>query len=148
MWLNFKKKYSFKLRSLPNENNFGRYFTAYLYLIFAYLAFNFIHICLFSDGFGFEFPSILAVIIPIIFIHIYTSLENDFKKVTKDDLKNVVTLIRTNHYQSLFEVLSTKPEILNVKYKNKSILYWAKYYQNPKANSVIIKVISKQHSNQ
>ncbi len=145
MLIKFIKKYGLKLRSLPNPSNLSKYFDAYFKTIFPYLILNFVYVCLKPEGFGFIFPAYILIIIPVVFFHVYYCNEIEYKIVTKADLEKVISLIRINHHQSLLEELTNQPEILNVKYKKKSLLYWAKHYRNPKANSIIIQLMSEQH---
>lgn len=132
------EKYKFKLRSLPNSRNISRYVDGYICFFAFWLAYNFVTICLFYDGFMFTFPVPFVLGVPLLFIKIYTTIENEFKNITRDNIKDVIVLIRLKQNQSLVEKLEDHPEMLTALYKKRSLLYWAKHHNNVKANAIII----------
>ncbi|MEA9357242.1 hypothetical protein SHI21_13540 [Bacteriovorax sp. PP10] len=136
-------KYKFKLRSLPNSKTASRYLEAVIYFIIIFVIYNFINICLFSDGFMPTLPALLVLALPIGFIHVYSTIETEYKNVKRDTFKEVIVHIRLRQTQSLIEKLEDNPEILNEKYQKKSLLYWAKHYKNIQANSIIIEQMKK-----
>jgi hypothetical protein len=131
-------KYKFKLRSLPNWKNFPRYFNCLMYFWAVLAVYNFIAICLIYDDFVPRMPALFVLAIPLILIHTYTSIENEFKNVTKDKIKEVVICIRLKQFQSLKEMIEDNPEILKEKIDKKSLLYWAKHYKNLPAHALLI----------
>jgi hypothetical protein len=129
----------FKMRSLPNTKTIGRYLLAYAGLWAVFLLYNFVNITLLSDGFPIVLPNILILCVPIIFIVVYYKIESETAEINKDDLYKTIALIQQRRSQALIEELAHRPEILKRKFKNKSLLYWAKYYDNREAHSIIIK---------
>lgn len=136
-------KYKFKLRSLPNSKTLPRYIESYNYWFLALVIFNFIDICLFSEGLMPTIPAPFVFAIPIVFVHIYTTLENEYKNVSRDTFKEVIVFIRLKQSQSLIETLEDNPELLKEHYNKKSLLYWARHYKNIEANSIIIEQLKK-----
>lgn len=63
--------------------------------------------------------------------------------MNRETLKEVVIHIRLKRIQSLKEMLEENPEILNEKYHQKSLLYWAKHHNNVQAHSLIISELKK-----
>ncbi|QDK42657.1 hypothetical protein DOM21_14600 [Bacteriovorax stolpii] len=137
-------KYALKLRSLPNSKNIRRYLDCLMYYMAVLAAYNLITICLVYDDFTPRFPALFALAIPVLFFYTYHTLENEFKNVTRDMVKDVITYIRLKQTQSLIETLEENPEILQGTYKKKSLLYWARHHKNLEANSIIIDVMKKQ----
>ncbi|MBC7538688.1 MAG: hypothetical protein H7281_07705 [Bacteriovorax sp.] len=140
--INFDK-YKFKIRSLPNSITFPRYFKGFMYFLAVWAAYNFIAICLFYDGFIPRLPDLFVVAIPLAFIHIYTSIESEYKNVTRETIKEVIINIRLSQFQMLKEKIETNPEILKEKLNNKSLLYWAKHYKNLQAHSLLLEELKK-----
>ena len=139
------KRLKIKRRSLPNQKNSGKYFGAVTAVIVIFIVYNFIHI-IFTDGFLLVFPKIIYPLIFFAFYTIYQSIERDFRNASQDDMIKIVSLIQMNHIQTLTEELSEKPEMLSHKYKNKSLLYWARHYKNNEANSLIIKLLRNKEN--
>ncbi len=137
------EKYKFKRRSLPNSKNFKRYLEAYIYYFLFLVIYNFVEICLFSDGLMPTIPAPFVFAIPILFVHIYKTIENEFKNVHKDTFREIVTHIRLKQTQSLIEKIEDHPEILKETFNNKSLLYWAKHYNNIHANTILTKQLHK-----
>lgn len=140
--INFNK-YKFKLRSLPNSKTAPRYLEYIIYFILVFVIYNFIYICLFSDGFAPTLHPLMVLALPIGFIHLYSTIENEYKNVKRDTFKEVIVFIRLKQHQSLIETLEDNPEILNERYDKKGLLYWAKHYKNVQANSIIIEQMKK-----
>lgn len=140
--INFKK-YKFKLRSLPNEKNGLKYLEAFTYLLVVFLIYNIVYICLFSDGFMPTLPILFILSIPIVFLYVYEGIEKEFQNVSRETFKEIIVYVRLKQNQSLKEKLEMNPEILKETYKKKSLLYWAKYYNNLQANSIIIKEMKR-----
>ncbi|TDP52545.1 hypothetical protein C8D79_2310 [Bacteriovorax stolpii] len=115
-----------------------------MYYMAVLAAYNLITICLVYDDFTPRFPALFALAIPVLFFYTYHTLENEFKNVTRDMVKDVITYIRLKQTQSLIETLEENPEILQGTYKKKSLLYWARHHKNLEANSIIIDVMKKQ----
>lgn len=136
-------QYKFKLRSLPNSKNFSRYLERFIYFLLVLVIYNFINICLFVDGLMPSLPAPFVFALPIIFIHLYCTIENEYKNVTRDTFKDVIVYIRLRQTQSLIETLENNPEIINENYNKKSLLYWARHYKNTQANSIIIEQMKK-----
>lgn len=61
----------------------------------------------------------------------------------KDYGSDLVYYIRSNQLQSLRELLEFDPSLSKIKYKRKSLTYWAKKYNNEKANSIILEFMKK-----
>lgn len=139
------EKYKFRLRSLPNSKTFSRYFEAYMYFFAIYLAYNFVTICLFRDGFMPSLPVPFVLAIPLLFLKIYSNIEYKFRNIQRDTIKDVIILIRLKQNQSLREKLEDHPEMLTATYKKKSLLYWAKHHKNVEANSLIISLMKKKN---
>ncbi len=137
------ERYKFKLRSLPNTKTFPRYFESAMYFLAALAGYNFIAICMFVDDFTLTMPAPFVLAIPIIFCNIYFSIENEYKNVNRDTMREAVVHIRLKQTQALIEKLENNPEILQLAYKKKSLLYWARYHQNLEANSIIIQMMKK-----
>lgn len=140
--INFEK-YKFKLRSLPNYRTIPRYWRYYVLLFLAYVIYNFVTICLFSRDFTPSLPAVFVLAIPIMFIHIYYTIENEFLFVSKDTFKEIVVHIRLNQTQSLIERLEENPEIIKSRFDKKSLLYWARHYKNLEAHKIIIEQMKK-----
>ncbi len=136
-------KYKFKLRSLPNWKTFPRYFHSSMYFLAALSVYNFIAICLFYDDFIPRIPALFVLAIPLIFIHIYTSSESEYRNVTRDTIKEVIVHIRLRQFQSLKEKIEDNPEILKEKLDKKSLFYWAKHHNNLEAHSFLIGELKK-----
>lgn len=135
-------------RSLPtNSYNFIKYFNAYMKLLIVFTVYNLINIMFVRDDFQITFPVFFWLAIPIIFFHVYGRIENNYRKVDKDDMKKVIVLIRLRHSQLLEAELNEKPEVLKKKYKNKSLIYWAKHYNNVQAHSIIAKLTANRSFN-
>lgn len=130
-----------KLRSLPNSKTFPRYFESAMYFLAVLAVYNLIYILLISSGFTPSMPIVFWLAIPCIFIHVYNSIESEFKDVNRDKLRETVTFIRLKQMQSLKEKLEDNPEILYEPYKKKSLLYWARHHNNVEANSLIIELM-------
>lgn len=136
-------KHKFKLRSLPNSKTFPQYFNSFMYFLAALGAYNFIAICLFYDGFRPRVPALFVVAIPLVFIHVYNSIESEFRNVTRDTIKDVIVHIRLRQFQSLKEKIEDNPEILKEMLNKKSLLYWAKHHKNLQAHSLLIEGLKK-----
>jgi hypothetical protein len=132
------EKYKFKLRSLPNSKTFTRYGDAFMYYIAVLGVYNLITICLFVDGFKLQFPALFIIALPVLFVHVYMSIEREYKNVNREVLKEAVIYIRLNQLQSLKEKVELNPEILNEKFDKKSLLYWARHHKNIQAHSYLI----------
>lgn len=104
--------------------------------------FNLFYICLISDGLMPTMPTFFVLAFVVLMVTIYYQIEGEYKTVDKDDVGNIVMLIQLKRSQSLVEALELKPEVLNQKYKRKSLIEWTKYYQNHEAHSIIIKQMS------
>lgn len=137
------EKYKFKLRSLPNYKTMPRYFHSAMLFLALLAVYNFISICLFYDDFMPRLPAPFIIAIPLIFIHVYTSIESEYKNVTRETVSEAVVHIRLKRLQSLKEMLEENPEILNGKYKKKSLLYWARHHKNFQAHALIISELKK-----
>lgn len=88
-------------------------------------------------------PALFVVAIPLVFIHIYTSIENEYRNVTRDTIKEVIVHIRLGQFQSLKEKIEDNPEILKEKLDKKSLFYWAKNHKNLQAHSLLIGELKK-----
>lgn len=139
-------KYYFKFRSLPNSNTFPKYFERFVYFMAVLFVYNFISICLIKDDFSFTIPNLFALAFPLVFLHLYSTIESDFQDLNKDKVKDVIVLIRLKQHQSLVEKLGENPELLKSIYRKKSLLSWAKYHNNLEAHSIIIGLIKKENS--
>lgn len=140
--INFEK-YKFKLRSLPNSKTFPRYYHCFMLFMGALAVYNFIAICLIYDDFTPRIPALFVIAIPLILIHIYNSIESDYKNVSRDTVKEVIVHIRLGQFQSLKEKIEDNPEILKKTINDKSLLYWAKYYKNLEAHSLLVGELKK-----
>ena len=140
--INFEK-YKFKLRSLPNSKTFLRYFNCFMLYISALAIYNFIAICLIYDDFMPRIPALFVLAIPVILIHVYNSIESGYKNVSRDTVKETIVHIRLGQFQSLKEKIEDNPEILRKKIDDKSLLYWAKHYNNLQAHSLLIGELKK-----
>jgi hypothetical protein len=137
----------FKGRSLPNLKNFKRYLDAYMILASIFFAYNFINIMLFRDDLLITFPTIFLIGIPIILVTTYGQIESEYKTIINYDVGIIVMYIALNYTQSLVETLDERPELLGHKYKKKSLLDWAIFYNNKEAHNLIVQRISFQASN-
>jgi hypothetical protein len=81
----------------------------------------------------------MIVCVPIIFVIVYSRIEAELCDVNHADIYSIITLIQMKHSQELFDELARRPELLKRKYKNKSLLFWAKHYNNLEAHSIITK---------
>jgi hypothetical protein len=61
----------------------------------------------------------------------------------KDYGSDLVYYIRSNQLQSLRELLEFDPSLSKIKYKRKTLTYWAKKYNNEKANTIILEYMKK-----
>lgn len=61
----------------------------------------------------------------------------------KDYASDLAYYIRSNQLQSLRELLEFDPSLSKIKYKHKSLTYWAKKYNNEKANTIILEFMKK-----
>jgi hypothetical protein len=136
----------FKIRSLPNSKTLGRYLTAYLYLFGLLGVFNLIFITIISDGITPVFPLVFVLAIPLVLVSIYHQIEEEYKAVTGYDVGKLVMQIQLGRTQSLSEALDERPEYLKQKYKKKSLIFWAKHYNNQKAHSIIAKKMAAYSS--
>lgn len=145
--MNFSElnKYFFKLRSLPNSQTMPLYFERFVYFMAVLFVYNFISICLFQKDFSFTIPTMLVLAFPIIFLHLYSTIESNFKDINKDKIKDVIVLIRLKQHQSLIEKLQDNPELLKSIYNKKSLLSWAKHHNNLEAHSIIINLMKKNN---
>lgn len=139
MLLKQLKPLGFKIRSLPNLKTFKRYLSSFLILLAIVFAYNFIHITMIDDGFHIVVPDLMLFAVPIIFITTYHQIESEYKHIDFRDVGKAVMYIQLKRPQALSEELNERPELLNHKYKNKSLIYWAKYYNNKEAHSIITK---------
>jgi hypothetical protein len=137
------EKYKFKSRSLPNTKTFSRYFESYAYFLTVFCIYNFVDICLFKKGLAPSLPAVFLFAIPLIFVNIYNNIEEEYKNVSSNTLKDIIVHIRLKQSQSLIEKLECNPEILKENYKKKSLLYWAHHYKNTQANAIIIDIMNK-----
>ena len=135
--------FGIKLRSLPNKYTIERYLMAFTLPIIALFFYKVLEICM-ADGdkFPLALPDIVVFIFPLLFFGVYYNIEIDYKKVDKYDVKKIVMLIQVKHLQELREELALKPEVIKCKYKNKSLIYWAKHYNNPQAHTIIAKFMN------
>ena len=146
-------KYYYKLldflkiqrRSAPNER------TLVYYLFFFFNPFAFFPT---FESLIFVFGTIILstfytkalwLLLPMIIYRIYTVLEYDFKINKSDYARELVTLIQHNHLQSLKERFEIDPNLVDLKYKKQSLLYWAKYYNNHRANTMIIELLKARN---
>ena len=60
---------------------------------------------------------------------------------SKKNDSSMVHLIQSNHLQSLKELLEHNPECAKNTYKNKSMLYWCKHYNNVQAHTMIVEFL-------
>ncbi len=139
------EKFKFKLRSLPNSKTFPRYLDRFVFFMAIYFIYNFITICLFYDGFALRTPTVFILAFPIIFLQLYSTIEYEFRNVSRDKIKDTIIHIRLGQTQSLIETLEENPEILKATYNKKSLLYWARHHQNIEANTLIIDMMKKSH---
>ncbi len=58
-------------------------------------------------------------------------------------VSEIVLFIQRNHLRSLSSAIDSNPDILYCEYKNQDLLTWCKYYNNSKAQSVIIQMTKK-----
>lgn len=127
-----------KLRSLPNFKTASRYIDAFATFIAFLGIYNLVSICLIQDDFMPTFPTVFAIVLLLRLIHVYSTIENEYRYYSRDKVQDVVVHIRLKHHQALKEKLADNPELLNAKYDNRSLLAWAKHYKNREANSIII----------
>jgi hypothetical protein len=128
-----------KARSLPNLKTFKRYVEAFAWFFGLLSIFNFFYITIISDGLMPIFPPAFLLAFPIIFVTVYYKNEARYRTVEKDDVGNIVMLIQLRRPQSLLEALELQPEVLKHKYKRKSLLQWAKFYNNYEAHTILTK---------
>ncbi|MGZ3790610.1 MAG: hypothetical protein ACXVCQ_18945 [Bacteriovorax sp.] len=88
-------------------------------------------------------PALFVVAIPLVFIHVYSSIESEYRNVTRDTIKEVIVHIRLRQLQLLKEKIKDNPEILKEKLDKKSLFYWAKYHKNLQAHSFLIGELKK-----
>jgi hypothetical protein len=116
-----------------------RYYEACNWYLLVLSVFNLIYICLISTGLTPIIPPVFILAIPIILVSIYYKNEGDFQTVKKEDVGNIVMLIQLKRPQALIEALELQPEVLKHKYKKKSLLQWAKFYNNYEAHTILTK---------
>ena len=139
MLTTYLKNNRFKSRSLPNSKTLGRYLTALMVFIAVLGVYNFIYICLIANDFKIVIPDLILIALPMVFVTIYHKIENEYKAVSRHDILKILMFIQVGHSQALSEALDERPELLSQKYQRKSLLYWAKYYNNKDAHSIIAK---------
>ncbi len=105
------------------------------------MVFNFIYITLFASGDNFIpiIPEYFLLAIPIIFATVYFRIENSYRSISKQQMGQLVMLIQLKHNQTLIRELDEIPEAIHHKYQKKSLVFWAKYYNNVEAHSIITK---------
>lgn len=140
------EKYKFKFRSLPNTKTLPRYFESGMYFLSFLAVYNFFAICLLVDGFSLSMPAPFVLAIPVMFLNVYFAIENEYKNVNRDTMREAIVYIRLKQTQALIEKLDENPEVLFQSYKKKSLLYWARHHQNLEANTVIIEHMKKYRS--
>lgn len=125
----------------------GKYLTAFMILFSTLGVYNFVYITLIADDFSIVIPDLFLIAIPILFVKIYYRIENQYKAINRHDMIKIVMFIQTKHSQALTEELEERPEALFLTYEKKSLLYWAKYYKNTEAHSIIAKKMASLASN-
>lgn len=138
------KRFGINSRSLPNEKNFKIYYDICIYPVCFFGGFNFLNIIFIIDGIDFEFPKIFIVIFAITFFEAYSRVEREHKVDALNDVRKIILYIQMNHLQSLTEELIIKPEISEKKYRNRTLLYWAKHYKNVEAHKIILRTIKNK----
>jgi hypothetical protein len=85
----------------------------------------------------------------IILIPIYSFLNANQRITKQNDLNrpyeivNIIHFIQQNHMQSLKEALERDLGLTQMLYKNKSMLFWCKHYNNLKAHSIVLDYTKK-----
>lgn len=140
-----KRILSFKLRSLPNSKNFFEYLDTAIYVFAIIFVFNFVYIMLIADDFNPVFPIGFALLIPVAFAKKYHEIESRNSTITNDDFRELLVDLRQHQWQSFKEKIHDRPEFLKAQYKNRTLLYWCKKYNDLKANKLIIEEIKNNN---
>jgi hypothetical protein len=88
-------------------------------------------------------PSLMFFVIVWALLSSYQDALNDSRKRKDHEIQQVVLFIQQRHFQSLKEALDREPELALEMYKNHSMNYWCKRYNNPEAQTIIVKAIQK-----
>lgn len=133
-----------KKRSAPNDKNWMEYFIFFLHPhLYVHVDENIILLAL--STLTLFSPKAIFIFIPAVFYRIYSNSEYEIRRNKGGDAREVVNLIQHGHMQSLKEKIELDPDLLEATYKNKSLLYWSKYYNNYKAHKFIIDQIKMRN---
>ena len=133
--------FNLKKRSAPNNENWVDYGVFLIFpLAYSFVENNKLNKMMIGTLAAFSMTEwkYYFVLIAFVWYRIYSNSEdsNHFDKVTK--AVELVTMIQLFHLQSLKEKLELDPTLATLNYKNKSLLYWSKYYENFRAHQMII----------
>ncbi|MBC7537810.1 MAG: hypothetical protein H7281_03255 [Bacteriovorax sp.] len=148
--MNFYNKlliyFNLKKRSAPDRENWIEY--ARFYFHPSKLLMNDSNIILL----GLIIISIIyPLIILLVFFAIYYRVLSKFGDIIETqydkgfEAQQIVYMIQKNHIQSLKEKFILNPNLIDVYFKKKSLLWWAKYYNNLPAHKMIIDLMKEKN---
>lgn len=95
---------------------------------------------------SFYFPMFLTFVIFSIYYRTLSNFDAHFEANfhKTQEAQFLVHLIQVHHVQSLKEKFIFDPELIYTTHKKKSLLYWAKHYNNLEAHKMIIELMKEK----
>jgi hypothetical protein len=139
-------KFIWSHRRFNNQKNIKSYFLLLITLpVYLYQS------LVVKDFWALVFISCLALYIPILWsafpVYLCFKTYNQFKQnyiLEKENVQNdIIKSVQTNQLQKLAEAIDANPDILYCDYQRRSLIAWCRYYQNTKAQELIIQLMEK-----
>lgn len=97
---------------------------------------------------SFKFTYVFMLVIFILYYRFLSTFGDAIDSFADRDFEaqQLVHMIQSNHMQSLKEKFIINPNLVDSTYRRKSLLYWAKHYNNLVAHKMIIELLKVRSS--